>query len=72
MEVLAHSFGWPATCTPEKDSISSAPFDRPTCTTMRLNKAFISLIPIANETLEQCRNHPTPPIDSKALPYPES
>jgi hemoglobin-like flavoprotein len=34
-----------------------------------LKKAFISLIPIANETLEQCRNQPTRLIDSRALPY---
>ena len=33
------------------------------------NKAFISLLPIANETLNSCREHPTRLQDSGALPY---
>jgi hemoglobin-like flavoprotein len=32
-------------------------------------KAFISLLPIANETLESCRNFPTRLQDSRALTY---
>jgi hemoglobin-like flavoprotein len=33
------------------------------------NKAFISLLPIANETLESCRNAPTRLQDAEALTY---
>ena len=33
------------------------------------NKAFISLLPIANETLDSCHRHPTRLQDSSALPY---
>jgi TIR domain len=33
------------------------------------DKAFISLLPIANETLDSCHRHPTRLQDSDALPY---